>query len=375
MINLLLENSDFIILNISNFFESKTRTILFTQVILMKEGFEVKDIYFDKNYGVLCEEIENGKSEVYEFNHPLGKIKHLFIKREIPISIDGETYFDIITPYGYGGPIILENREEKAGELIWAYKEAFQDYCKANKIVCEFIRFHPVLKNAEDFKDYYEIANIRKTVGTNLKVYEDPVQKEFSKSTRKNIRKALEAGVEFTIQVHPAELKEFKEIYYSTMRRNNADSYYYFDDSYFERCIELFGENIVLSKVIYEGTTIGMGLSFVYGKTLHTKLSGTLEEYHHLYPAYILQYAITVWGKENGIELIHDGGGRTNSEEDSLYKFKKQFGKNTSFDFQTGRKIWDENIYAELCEQTGADVQSEFFPAYRNKIRNEVKSG
>lgn len=27
------------------------------------------------------------------------------------------------------------------------------------------------------------------------------------------------------------------------------------------------------------------------------------------------------------IDLIHDGGGRSNSEDDKLYLFKKQFGK------------------------------------------------
>ena len=43
------------------------------------------DIYFDENYGKLYEEIENGKSEVFEYKTNYGHIRHMFIKREIPI--------------------------------------------------------------------------------------------------------------------------------------------------------------------------------------------------------------------------------------------------------------------------------------------------
>ncbi|PSL40799.1 acetyltransferase (GNAT) family protein [Planomicrobium soli] len=336
----------------------------------------MKDIYFDKNYGVLYEEVENGKSELYKFEHPLGEVHHLFIKREIPIHIGEETFYDLVTPYGYGGPIVVNSKEGEKSQLIQAFEEEFQAYCKQNKIVSEFIRFHPILNNAQDFQEYYEIESIRKTVGTNLKEYDDPVQQEFSKTARKNVRKALQAGVEFQITVNPKELKNFKEIYYSTMQRNNAASYYFFDDNYFDKCTELFGDRILLTEVTYQAKVIGIGFNFLYNNILHTNLSGTLEEYHHLSPAYVLQYAITVWGKENGIDLIHDGGGRTNSEDDSLFMFKKQFGKNTRFQFCVGRKIWDEEIYKKLCQAAGVDrdLELDFFPAYRKRVLKEVES-
>lgn len=324
----------------------------------------MNDIYFDKDYGLLYEKIEEGKCEVYEFEHALGTIRHLYIKREIPVQLNARSYYDLVTPYGYGGPIITNCEPHNRTDLVNAFQTAFQKKCEEEDIVCEFVRFHPVLSNVRDFDFYYQTEYRRKTTGTNLRDFDDPVQSEFSKSSRRNIRKALKAGVEFKITVNPDDLTGFKDIYHATMKRNDAASIYYFDDEYFSRCQIYFGDQLVLCEVFYEERVIGMGLSFAYGDTIHTHLSGTLAEYHQLSPAYVLQYAIASWGKENGKALIHDGGGRTGDAEDSLFLFKKQFGKNTEFDYYVGSKIWNEEVYKQLSRIVGMTEGTSFFPAY-----------
>ena len=55
------------------------------------------DIYFHDNYGKLYERAENGSAMIFIFKHDYGTIKTQFIKREIPIRIDGQTYYDIVT--------------------------------------------------------------------------------------------------------------------------------------------------------------------------------------------------------------------------------------------------------------------------------------
>lgn len=327
----------------------------------------MRGIYFDEKYGRLYEKIENGICKVFRFPHALGTVQHMFIKREIPISVNGKTYYDIVTPYGYGGPLIENCNSEDIDELVNEFNRAFQEYCHEQDIISEFIRFQPVIDNARDFMNCYDVIYIRNTVGTNLKDYDDPVQQEFSKSTRKNIKKALQAGVKSHVTLAPENFKQFKSIYHETMARNNADPFYYFDDAYFERLLNYFGENMLLVEVVYMDQIIGMGLNYVYDNMIHTHISGTLTDFQHLAPAYIMQYALVVWGKENGIDLIHDGGGRTNSEDDSLYLFKKQFGKNTRFKFFVGKKIWDAKIYEELCKVADVDLDSDYFPAYRSK--------
>lgn len=325
------------------------------------------DIYFEKNYGKLYEKIENGKVEVFHFKSEIGEVRHLFLKRIIPIEIDGEIYHDIVTPYGYGGPVILWSKDNKKDELISQFDKSFKKYCDENNIVSEFIRFHPILENEKDFRRIYSIEFNRKTLGTNLKDYDDPVKSEFSKSARKTIRRAIRAGLNYRVITSPNNLKKFKEIYYSTMKRNEAKEYYYFGENYFDNILKYFRDNIILIEVLYEDEVIAAGLYLAYGKIIHAHLSGTLSEFLHLSPAYIIKFATVLWGKKNGFDLIHYGGGTTNSPDDLLFKFKKKFSKNTEFEFYIGKKIWNEDVYTQLCNIVNVEKSQEFFPAYRMK--------
>lgn len=329
------------------------------------------DIYFEENYGRLYESIENGKCSVFEFNHKSGSVRHMFIKREIPFRIDGEIYYDLVTPYGYGGPMLTGCEKEDKAELVEAFEEEFRYYCLQHNIVSEFVRFHPFLLNASDFNSCYETVLRRNTTGTNLRDYEDPIVHEFSKSKQKSIKKALQAGVDYRITKNPASLESFKELYYSTMKRKGAESVYFFDDSYFEDLLKYLGEHILLVEVMYEGQVIGMGLNFVYNKTIHIHLSGTVPEFHHLSSAFILRYALVKWGKENDMDLVHEGGGKTGELDDPLYLFKKQFGKTTDFQFFVGYKIWNTEVYDRLCRIASRDSSLDHFPAYRSQVQEE----
>lgn len=333
----------------------------------------MKDLYFEFDYGKLYEEIEDGTCEVFEFQGNYGTVNHLFIKRLIPGRLTDTPFYDLVTPYGYGGPVIVACKEGKKAELAREFIAAFQEYCKENRIVSEFIRFHPVFDNAHDFKECYEVVYKRNTIQTNLADFNDPILSEYSASCRRDIRQALKAGVEYNIILNPTDLNGFKEMYYKTMARNDADSVYYFDDSYFSQCIELFGNSLVVVEVKFQGKVIGMSLNFVSGKIIHAHLTGTLKEFHHLSPAYVLQYALALWGKENGINLIHHGGGRTGEQNDKLYLFKKKFGRNKELKYYYGCKIWNEEIYGKLCQAAGIKGKTAVFPAYREKVTAEVK--
>lgn len=326
---------------------------------------KIEDIYFDERYGKISEKMENGKVGIFNYICSEGNVRNIFIKREIPIKLNNKVYYDITTPYGYGGPIIKYKNEKDKEKILSEYKKKFSLYCEENNIVSEFIRFHPIVNNACDFKTIYDIEKNRMTLGTNLKAYNDPVKEEFSKSCRKNIRRALKAGVKYEIEEAPKSIDDFIKVYYSTMDRNKADNFYYFDKNYFEDAIKYFKNNILIVKAIFEGKTIAAGFYFIFNKTIHIHLSGTLSEYLYLSPAYILRYAITLWGKERGYNLIHHGGGRSSSKDDGLYKFKKNFSKHTEFEFFIGKKIWNESIYNELCNIKKIDKNEQFFPSYR----------
>ena len=336
------------------------------------------DIYFEDNYGRLYEKKPSEIFEKFVLKNEYGCVTNKFIKRIIPIQLNDsqDKFYDIITPYGYGGPIIESlNSPSYKEKLIESYNKAFRNYADDNNIVSEFVRFHPIVRNAEDFNSIYQIKVDRTTFGTDL-TQNDPIAYDFSNSAKKKINKLLKKyPIHYVYDEHPKNLNDFKKIYYSTMDRKSAMAEYYFDDEYFNKLIEYFPDNLVTVKIFLDSNEkselIGMGLYFRYGKYLHTHLSGTLTEFLKFSPAYILKQAFLEYGKENGYSIIHYGGGKTSSTEDSLREFKERFGQRTQFNFCLGTKIWNQEKYDEFCTVMGTTKENDFFPAYRKKNRED----
>lgn len=323
------------------------------------------DIYYSEEYAKSTEYLLEGKSESFLYEDENGKILNVFLKRKIDlegVELDKD-YYDIQTPYGYGGPIILSLEKDK-DQLLKSYMENFAKYCQDNNIVSEFVRYHPLLDNQKDFSKLYDNVYMRKTVATVLKDKDDAFTQEFSKSTRKLVRKILKEDIEYEIIENPSDLDKFIEIYYDTMDRNDASDYYYFDREYFEFLIKNMKNHIININIYMDEKCIASGLYFRYKDMLHAHLSGTDHNYLHLSPAYILKYLTLKWGEENGINYIHYGGGTTNDENDSLLKFKSKFTKEGFFDFYIGKKIYNQEVYDYLVEQTNTEKE-EFFPQYR----------
>ena len=320
------------------------------------------DIYFEPGYARLYAK-DGAEAVEYIYRSELGAVSNLFLKRPID---ETEAYYDIITPYGYGGPRITELAPGADKQrLIAGYMDDFASYAGKKGIVSEFVRFHPILGNGVDFHEVYNSTLDRQTVGTDL-TYDDVFQSEITRQARKNIRHLLsDPAVRYEVDDHPKSLSDFLSVYYSTMDRNGAGDSYYFGEDYFAEMLRSFPEHLMTVKVFYSERLIAMCLCFRYGDVIHIHLSGTVAEYLHLSPAYVLRYAVIEYGKNNGYRLVHSGGGRTGSAEDTLYKYKKQFGKNTSFDFYLGRKIWNETVYKQLCQRRGVSLDTAFFPAYR----------
>src|SRR5690606_2392074 len=114
----------------------------------------------DQDYTYIDETNIDGNVEAFEFNHSTGRIKHQYFKREIPVKIDGKTYYDLTEPISFGGPIISDCNEEDKWELVDEFQRSFQAYCEENNIVSEIVYFNPLLSNVVDFVCCYEIENM-----------------------------------------------------------------------------------------------------------------------------------------------------------------------------------------------------------------------
>lgn len=320
----------------------------------------VPDIYFESNFGKIYESIENGKLSSFEYEDDYGKIKNNFILRNIP---NNEKYKDIVTPYGYGGPIIVSEKGNIC-KLVKNYEKAFFKYSSENNIVSEFVRFHPLVENHIYFNDIYNCEHIRNTVQTKIE-NNQTFQKQFSKSTRKQIKKLLREGFTYRISEKPENIDSFLEIYYSTMTRNGATEFYYFEEKYFEELLFYYRNNILYIEILNkQNEVVAAGLYLFFKNYLHAHLSGTLSEYIKHSPAYLTKYAAVNWAEQNNISTLFHGGGATNNVDDGIYLFKKKFASNTEdLPFFIGKKIWNTEIYKELIKNI--EHKSDYFPLYR----------
>ena len=113
---------------------------------LMETMVGYPDIYFEPDYARLYE-TEDIRAVEYRFECEYGVITNLFMKRRIDVSLyDGKEYYDIITPYGYGGPVIHSVTDKE--RLIAAFMSDFQVYADRERIVDEFVRFIRLLGTA-----------------------------------------------------------------------------------------------------------------------------------------------------------------------------------------------------------------------------------
>lgn len=326
------------------------------------------DIYFKKEYGELYVQDNEELNQIIVTEND-SCISYIFIKRFIK-EVDGIEYYDIVTPYGYGGPVYVGTITKA---LVEKFIRKYTEYIEKNNIVSEFIRFHPLEKNALYMKNIYEPIFCRKTIATEINTelaFDEVLKQQISKSSRKTINKLLKQKIQiqFINQVSKNDLNKFIDIYYSTMDRNSADSSYYFTKKYFREMLEFLPNDLLLINVIYDKKNIAAALCLKGNGILHVHLSGTLSEYINISPAYLLKYAEIKWAYENKYFKVHYGGGKTNSEDDSLFLFKKKFAQNSELnDFYIAKKIHNLKIYNQLIMLNGIKKTSDFFPAYRDQ--------
>lgn len=301
---------------------------------------EKQDIYFSGQYYQMEAEQENGQGKLFVYEDESGNTGiYPFILRRIESDVLQGEYYDIETAYGYGGPIL--NTEDS--EFATSFEERFLEYCKDNNIVAEFIRFHPLIENQDIFKKDIAVIENRTTVWLDLEKTEDEIwMQEISTQNRNTIRKCIKNGLQVEISNN---YSEFKEIYNSTMDKVGADSFYYFDDNYYQRISE--GKEYTLLKVKHESETIAAGIFIGYGDYFHYHLAGSKKEYLKLAPNNLLLWEAIKYGKEKGYRKMHFGGGLTNSEEDNLFRFKKKYSSATA-KFYIGKRVHDKDAYTKL---------------------------
>jgi len=325
-------------------------------------SFSNHDVYYLSGYVRAFEIHGDGTPQLLFYEQDGLRAIYVYMKRETAI----EGWFDSITPYGYGGVLFEGDTSETNLKTFW---NAYVQKMKEESIVCNFVRYHPVLANAVPMKEVSEVIDLGKTVAFHLDSPEVIWQNIVPKN-RNMIRKAEKNGIEIHHAADMALFKDFVQIYNATMDKDHAEEYYYFGDEFYKSIHEDLNGHYEMFYATYEGKIIAMSIMLFANKQMHYHLSGSVFEYRNLAPSNLLLYKTALWGCENGYKTLHLGGG-VGSGEDNLYKFKAAFNRESDYQFSIAKMIFDQEKYDALVQKRidtdlNFNKESKFFPLYRS---------
>ncbi|WP_461634097.1 GNAT family N-acetyltransferase [Labilibaculum euxinus] len=317
------------------------------------------DIYYNTNYSKLY---LSGSYSLFDFEYREDEfiLKNIAIKKPITKigKVDVKGYYDLETPYGYGG--FFCNTADR--HFIDRGMIAYQKRCLSENIIAEFFSFHPFNDFPLLYPERFDRCFIdRSVVVLDLQKSDDERWLDYASKTRTILRKCNK-----TLRVEESDdIESFMNIYYETMDKNNARGFYYFEKQYFEDLLNI--NQVKLIKVLLEKEIIAMSFVMCGTEIAHYHLSANKLDYLKYNANYLILEEAFKLAKQEGCLNFLLGGGRTPSEEDNLFKFKRKFSKLTK-DFYLAGSIYNQEIYnqyIEIWENQNPDNQVKYFLKYR----------
>lgn len=336
-------------------------------------SFRNYDVFYLNEYSsaFMKEDRVNGMPFLIYFENGRDRAVSVVFRRDVALDehmrgkIGKGRYYDIITPYGYGG---FAGEVEDYGTLNREYNE----YCLSNNYVCEFVRFAL-------FNDYYKhfkcigdqhavVENKTHNVVRSLDMPIEDIWMDFKQKVRKNVKRAQKNRLEIVAENTGEHIDDFLDIYYGTMERSKADRQYYFSGQFYKR-LNRMADNIMYFHVVHERKIISTELVIYGSENAYSYLGGTDSKYFDLRPNDFLKWEIIKWAKDKGLKNFVLGGGY--GSDDGIFQYKSSLAPHGIVDFYIGRRIFDMEAYDYLCRLRGVESHSAeldkigYFPEYR----------
>lgn len=305
------------------------------------------------------------------------------ISREPFWSPDVGPAFDLITPYGYGGPVAVwpegaerndapnrwegsqqevEGRSPKAEreKVFRDFYKAFAEWAHTHDVVSEFVRFSLFSKARPWY--YGTVEHHNDNVVARLDVTKETLWRSFRRKVRYRVGAARRKGLVVEEDDSGTCLEEFIDVYYMTMDRLGAKQFYYFDNLFFRKLIRELPGQFRFFYARNEGQIVASLLVLCGSQRVYSFLSGGKARYFHLSGNDMLQVHSMQWAQQQGYKEYVLGGGL--SRGDGIFVFKEAFAPKGIVPFYTGKMVFDTEKYRLLCKAAGKS-ENGFFPAYR----------
>lgn len=310
------------------------------------------DPYLQRGYVEASCLLDPGRPVFLHLGDEGGDVVFACILREVP---GDEGALDVTTPYGFGGPVATGVRPPV--ERFW---ELYRGWCAATSVVSTFIRFHPLFENHRLAPFGDDLERLADCAVWPLQG-DDDLFAGMHRSHRNKARKARGAGIDVTVEAGPARLDDFARLHEETMRRFDANAFYFFPLEYWERLAGHLGDRLVRLDARLEGELVASELCLAGGRWLHYHMGVTSDEARSLGVANLLVFEAAQHGRERGLEELNLGNG-LGGRDDSLWEFKQRFSAHPGREDWVAKLVHDQGAYRHLAGDSAAD---EYFPAYR----------
>ncbi len=313
--------------------------------LILKLPPEFQDIYFQPEY-VLMSGTQKSEPILFLYEEEDRYWCYSFLKNKIDnnlINYDSKKFYDLESPYGYSGPLSNSN------DILFLDRaqKIFADWCNANHVVAEFVRFHPFIANQKYYNSLDSIEFNRITISHSFPFREN-TNIDYKNKTKNIIKHFNKKNFNQITTKSFHRFSQFVDLYKSSIIKKNVSDFYLFREDYFSYLYDILCKCGWLICVENSNSDLIGGSVFLQGKQFlhyHLAASQKKREYSGVNNL-ILDVAIKK-AKESKLKGIHLGGGNTTSLNDSLLKFKERMG-NTKNEFYIGRKIHNKDIYQQI---------------------------
>lgn len=290
--------------------------------------------YLHPHYVWADSQREEGLSPlVFVFRKDKNVLYYAFHLSQVP----EQDFFDIQSPYGYGGPI--SNTQDM--DFLRHAWDSFHHWCEKSSILAEFVRFHPLIANNRFFSG--DICYDRNTVWIDTSKA-DPLS-SYTTRARTAIRKAKKNGLVTEWWPREEFLPVFQKLYHDHMQALGADRYYFFPERYFQSLTDW--EHARLAVCSFEKDIVGAAIFLDGPIQMEYHLSATTALGRTLCATNLMIHEAVLMAREAGHHMLHLGGGTDKDPNNPLLHFKLSFSSLMA-KFCTGKRIHLPDQYQSL---------------------------
>ncbi len=327
------------------------------------------DIYYHWAYSDTFYHMGSGQPTLFYLSDGRTRIYTVLMIRKIssiePFN-DFDNFYDVATPYGYGGTALKGPPNET---LLSQFFNEMSTYLIQHNVVAEYSRLDPVSGNVGLYAGQpYDCTDFSKTVCMRLHSPEQ-ILSDMKSECRNRIRKAAKNAVTVVSGFDTRYMAIFRDVYYETMKRHNTKPYYFFNDAFFRSTLSNFKEHAHIYLAICNDIPISAILILYSAGNALYHLGGSRTEFMKIGANNLLFLEASIDLLNKGCRTLLLGGG-FGGAEDSLFRFKKTLAPSGVLDCHVAKRIYNTATYNELVGikngiRPGFAENSSFFPVYR----------